>query len=148
MPCTRQESRCVRGDAGGRTIPSIVLVRGAFPPVVCRTVVTRRDPSHTRSCGTRLPRSIFTGTRTGSRCVPSRAAGSGGVQLVDRADVSEVYVTGEEVLVFENAEELVEIARRVEARPEGFVALREAARRRTLAEHTLTHRAKQLKSLW
>ncbi|QNK54073.1 glycosyltransferase [Dermacoccus sp. PAMC28757] len=76
------------------------------------------------------------------------AAGSGGVQLVDRADVSEVYVTGEEVLVFENAEELVEIARRVEARPEGFVALREAARRRTLAEHTLRHRAQQLEGLW
>lgn len=75
------------------------------------------------------------------------AAGSGGVQLVDRADVSEVYVTGEEVLVFENAEELVEIARRAEARPEGFVALREA-RRRTLAEHTLRHRAQQLEGLW
>lgn len=76
------------------------------------------------------------------------AAGTGAVQFIDRADVSDFYTPGEEVLVFENNEELVEIARRVAARPQDFVSLREAARRRTLAEHTLTHRAKQLEMLW
>lgn len=76
------------------------------------------------------------------------AAGSGAVQLIDRADVSEDYMPGEEVLVFAEHEELVDLARRVASRPQDFEALREAARRRTLAEHTLRHRAQQLEGLW
>lgn len=76
------------------------------------------------------------------------AAGSGGVQLIDRADVSDFYVPGQEVLVFENRDELLECARRAVARPRDFGALRTAARSRTLAEHTLTHRADELRKLW
>lgn len=76
------------------------------------------------------------------------AAGVGAVQLIDRADVAEYYQPGEEVLVFDGHEELVDIARRVMQRPDDFVQLREQARRRTLAEHTLSHRAQSLEGLW
>lgn len=76
------------------------------------------------------------------------AAGVGAVQFVDRADVTHFYVPGEEVLVYENHDELVDLVRRVIARPQDFDGLREKARQRTLAEHTLTHRARALEALW
>ena len=72
----------------------------------------------------------------------------GGVQLIDRADVSEFYEPGREVLVFESREELVELAHRVVARPREFDDLRERARERTLAEHTFVHRARRMEQLW
>lgn len=76
------------------------------------------------------------------------AAGVGAVQLIDRADVAEYYAPGEEVLVFDGHEELVEIARRVLAHPDDFRQLRERAQERTFAEHTLTHRARLLEAMW
>ena len=76
------------------------------------------------------------------------AAGVGALQFIDRADVDEFYVPGEEVVVFESHEELIEQARRALSRPQDFSAVREKARERTLAEHTLRHRAKQLETLW
>lgn len=76
------------------------------------------------------------------------AAGSGAIQLIDRADVEEFYIPGREVLVFDGQDDLVSLARRVAAEPQAYHPLREAARRRTLAEHTLTHRARSLKELW
>ncbi|GAB3751780.1 hypothetical protein GCM10027599_11000 [Yimella radicis] len=76
------------------------------------------------------------------------AAGVGAVQLIDRLDVGEVYLPGEEVLVFDGEDDLVQTARRVVARPQDFVLLRERARARTLAEHTFTHRARELERLW
>lgn len=72
----------------------------------------------------------------------------GGVQLIDRADVAEFYEPGREVLVFDGADELVELAQRVVARPHEFDDLRERARERTLAEHTFVHRARRLEQLW
>ena len=72
----------------------------------------------------------------------------GGVQLIDRADVAEFYEPGREVLVFDGADELVELAHRVVARPREFDDLRERARERTLAEHTFVHRARRLEQLW
>lgn len=72
----------------------------------------------------------------------------GGVQLIDRADVAEFYEPGREVLVFDGADELVELAQRVVARPREFDDLRERARERTLAEHTFVHRARRLEQLW
>lgn len=76
------------------------------------------------------------------------AAGVGAVQLVDRADVAEFYAPGQEVLVFSDHDELVEHVQRVSTHPDDFTALRQAARARTCAEHTLGHRAKMLESLW
>lgn len=76
------------------------------------------------------------------------AAGVGGVQLIDRDDVSEFYEPGDEVLVYRDAEELTEHARRAVRRPQDFRVLRERAAARTVAEHTLRHRAQALERLW
>ncbi|PPG42771.1 glycosyltransferase [Pseudoclavibacter sp. RFBA6] len=76
------------------------------------------------------------------------AAGVGGLELVDRADVHEFYDVGEEVLVFDTVEEIVELARRAQREPSWAAGIREAGRKRTLAEHTLMHRARSLEALW
>jgi len=76
------------------------------------------------------------------------ACGVGGVQLVDRADVAEFYEPGREVAAFGSAEELVALARRSIEDDRWGDTLREAARRRTLAEHTVLHRAKSLEATW
>ena len=76
------------------------------------------------------------------------AAGSGAVQLIDRVDVDEFYVPGEEVLVFESEAELIDIARRVARNPDDFEEVRRRARERTLAEHTFVHRARTMEGLW
>lgn len=76
------------------------------------------------------------------------ACGVGGVQLVDRAAVADFYVPGEEVLVFESDDELVELARHILRHPAAWDHMREAARARTLSDHTFVHRARVLESLW
>lgn len=74
--------------------------------------------------------------------------GVGGLQLIDRDDVSEVYDPGTEVLVFHSPEELVDLARRAAADTAWSQSIREAGRKRTLAEHTFDHRARELAALW
>ncbi len=76
------------------------------------------------------------------------ASGIGAVQLVDRADVAEFYEPGREIAVFRNPDELAELCVRAVADDSWGDALREAARRRTLAEHTFVHRARALEALW
>lgn len=76
------------------------------------------------------------------------SCGIGAVQIVDRDDVDEFYEPGTEVLVQHSPAELVEIARRVLADRTRMAAMREAARRRTMAEHTLDHRVAVLDTLW
>ena len=76
------------------------------------------------------------------------AAGVGAVQLIDRADVVDLYEPGREVLVFEDADDLVRQCRDVLAAPGRLDKLREAARAKTLAEHTFALRARALQELW
>ncbi|MCS6711623.1 glycosyltransferase [Brachybacterium sp. EF45031] len=76
------------------------------------------------------------------------ACGVGAVQLIDRQDVAMHYEPGEELLVFESPEEAVDHVRRLERDASLAARLREAGRRRTLAEHTLVHRARTLADLW
>ncbi len=76
------------------------------------------------------------------------SCGVGGVQLIDRPDVSEFYDPGSEVLVFRNHAELIEQGWHAIHRPGDFAGLRRRARRRTLAEHTFVHRARVLETLW
>ena len=76
------------------------------------------------------------------------ACGVGAVQLIDRADVAEFYAPGEEILVFETEDELVDLCRRVMKDRSYMTQLREAARSRTLAQHTFLIRARQLERLW
>lgn len=76
------------------------------------------------------------------------ACGAGAVQLVDRADVVELYEPDRELITFGSDDELIDQARRIMSRPSDFRAMREAATKRTLAEHTLTHRVRDLQRLW
>lgn len=74
--------------------------------------------------------------------------GVGGVQLIDRDDVSEYYEPGTEVAVFHDDDELVELCERAIRDDRWGDAMRGAGRRRTLAEHTWAHRAARVAELW
>lgn len=76
------------------------------------------------------------------------ASGTGGVQIVDRADVAQFYDVGTELLVATNNDELVEVARRCVRDPQWTAGIRELGRARTLGEHTFEHRLAVLESLW
>ena len=76
------------------------------------------------------------------------ACGVGGIQIVDRDDVSEFYEPGKEVLVQHSAEETIELARQVLSDRTRMIAMRRAAKARTLAEHTLDRRAVVIEELW
>lgn len=74
--------------------------------------------------------------------------GMGGLQLADRHDISEFYDIGTEVLVFSNQEELLDLANRALLDRVWSEAIREAGRRRSLAEHTFAHRITKLDEVW
>lgn len=74
--------------------------------------------------------------------------GMGGVQLVDRDDVEQFYEVGAEVAVWHDREELTDLARRAVRDTAWGNRMREAGRRRTLAEHTFDHRVQEVDSLW
>lgn len=76
------------------------------------------------------------------------ACGVGALQLIDRADVTAFYEPGTEVAVFESAEEATDLAVRASRDPLWASGLRDAARERTLAEHTFDHRIAALEQLW
>ncbi|MDN6798061.1 MAG: glycosyltransferase, partial [Propionibacterium sp.] len=76
------------------------------------------------------------------------ACGIGAVQIIDRDDVAEFYEPGTEVLVQHSPEEAVELCRMVLADPARMTTLREKARARTLAEHTLSARVSELEEMW
>lgn len=76
------------------------------------------------------------------------AAGVGAIELVDRAEVATLYEPGREVLVFDSADELLELCRRALSDRAAMVKLRVQARARTLAEHTFVHRARQIAAWW
>jgi spore maturation protein CgeB len=76
------------------------------------------------------------------------AAGTGAVELVDRADLGGLYDPGVEVLPWSTPEELVELCRRALGDARWTDAIRVAARTRTLAEHTFDHRVANLEGAW
>lgn len=76
------------------------------------------------------------------------APGVGAVQLIDRPDVDEYFEPDAEVLVFTDADSLVDQARRALAGGPAMARLREAGAKRALAEHTFVDRARVLESLW
>lgn len=76
------------------------------------------------------------------------APGVGALQLVDRPDVAQHYDVGTETLVFRSDDELVELVRRARRDPVWASGIREAGRRRTLAEHTLVHRMRKVRAAW
>lgn len=88
------------------------------------------------------------GSHDGFNMRTFEAAGAGALQLIDRTDVADLYEPGREIVPFSSLDELVELARRAIADPGWGARIREAGRRRTLAEHTFEHRARALEELW
>lgn len=80
------------------------------------------------------------GTHSGFNLRLFEACGVGGLHLVDRAEVSEFYVPGEEVLVYESVEDVIESMNRAKTDSVWLEKIKTAARERTLAHHTLVQR--------
>lgn len=76
------------------------------------------------------------------------APGVGALQLIDRPDVARHYEVGSETLVFRSDDELVDQVRRARRDESWARGIREAGRRRTLAEHTLVHRMREVRAAW
>jgi spore maturation protein CgeB len=74
--------------------------------------------------------------------------GMGGLQLIDRADVSEFYEPDDEVLVYDSVDELTELCQRAMRDRAWAASIGARARRRTLAEHTFAHRVPLLEEQW
>jgi spore maturation protein CgeB len=76
------------------------------------------------------------------------ACGAGAVQLIDRRDLAGLYDDGVELATWETFEELLELCARARTDLAWAQGLREAGRRRTLAEHTFDHRVRVVEQLW
>jgi spore maturation protein CgeB len=74
--------------------------------------------------------------------------GAGGLQFIDRTDIGSIYEPDSEVLVFTSREELIELCNRARMDRPWRDRIAEAGHRRTLAEHTFVHRARQIDPLW
>ena len=75
------------------------------------------------------------------------ACGVRALQIVDRHDVADLYEPGREVLVFDEAEDLVELIDQARSDPKWAASIRAAARLRTMREHTFAHRCRELLEL-
>ena len=74
--------------------------------------------------------------------------GTGSLQLIDRSDIDQIYEPGEEVVVFNNLDELADSCQRARKEPGWARSIAAAGRARTLAFHTFDHRVPQLESAW
>jgi spore maturation protein CgeB len=88
------------------------------------------------------------GNHTGFNMRAFEAPGVGALQLIDRADIDEFYDVGSEVLVVNSPAEIVENFNRARQDHVWASRIREAGRKRTLAEHTLVHRMRVLETTW
>jgi spore maturation protein CgeB len=75
------------------------------------------------------------------------ACGVGGVQLIDRADVTHLYEPGVELATYGCDDELLDLCRRAQRDRAWTESLRVAGRRRTLADHTFATRVAVLEEL-
>jgi spore maturation protein CgeB len=76
------------------------------------------------------------------------ASGVGALQLIDRADVSDLYEPGTEIIPFASGDELAELCRRASIDRRWHERVGAAARARTLSEHTFQHRVRDLTAAW
>ncbi len=76
------------------------------------------------------------------------ACGVGGLQLIDRNDVTDLYEPGVELVTWSSRDELVEVCRRAATDAAWSDSIRAAGRARTLAEHTFDHRVAVLEDAW
>ena len=76
------------------------------------------------------------------------APGVGALQITDRLDVAHFFEIGTECLAFADEAELVDLANRAISDVPWARNIREAGRKRALAEHTFDHRIQALESMW
>lgn len=91
---------------------------------------------------------VHDGTQDGFNLRTFEACGVGGVQMTDRADVDRFYDVGSEVVVYRDSAELAELAQRAVTDVPWSDRIRAAARRRTLAHHTMRHRVDEMEAWW
>ena len=87
------------------------------------------------------------GSQDGYTLRTFEASGIGAVHLIDRPDVSDLYEPGEEILVYDSAEDLIDLCRRAAFDHAWAERIRQRGRARTLAEHTFAHRAGVIQGL-
>ncbi len=88
------------------------------------------------------------GSQEGMAMRTFEVPGMAGVQLVDRDQVAEFYEIGTEVAVWHSVDELADLAQRALTDTAWAEGIREAGRKRTLAEHTFDHRVAEVDALW
>lgn len=76
------------------------------------------------------------------------APGVGALSLVDRPSVAQFYEPGKETLLFEGADELVDLLARADREPQWADAIRAAGAARTLADHTFVRRMATVLDDW
>lgn len=91
---------------------------------------------------------VHDGVQDGFNLRTFEACGVGGLQLIDRPDVSQFYDVGTEIAVYRSDEELIDLARRALRDPAWRSRMGAAALRRTHAHHTMTNRARELVTWW
>jgi spore maturation protein CgeB len=116
------------------------------PPVPSGRDLGRVD-TYRRMAGAAATLNIH-GDQDGFTMRTFEACGVGGVQLLDRTDVTDLYEPGVDLATWSTPEELAELCRRALRDRLWADSLRTAGRKRTLAEHTFDHRVAVLESLW
>ncbi len=76
------------------------------------------------------------------------ASGAGGLQLVDRDDLGELYEPGAELVAYSSLGQLESLLRRAASDTQWSDRVRAAGRARTLAHHTFDHRVAVLEQMW
>lgn len=135
-----------------------LCVPDAFDPHRARTFSWRR-PSFRTSREVPLERAYqlhadgaagiaIHGLQNGHAMRTFEIPGTGGVQLVDREDVSRYDDIGTEVALWRDLDELAELGRLALTDRARGESLRAAGRARTLAKHTFDHRIQEVDSPW
>jgi spore maturation protein CgeB len=74
--------------------------------------------------------------------------GSGGLQMIDRPDVRDIFEPDREVVVYSSVDELADLCARASKDRRWARAIAEKGRQRTLAGHTFDHRVPLLEAAW
>ena len=116
------------------------------PDVPAGRDLTRADAYREMAAG--LATLNIHGDQDGLTMRTFEASGVGGLQLVDRSDLGDLYEPGVELLTWKTDGELLELCRRAALDVAWADGIRQAGRRRTLAEHTFDHRVAVLERTW
>ena len=137
-------AQLVFDDATGRTIGTCLLTRRAkaFGPIALRRAYLNTDGEDPSESVIVEHNAVLTAPGHERQVADALA------DYLDATDVDEFYDPDREVAVFSEIEELVDLCRRARADRIWRDAIADAGQRRTLAQHTFVHRARELAALW